>query len=152
MISQRLANLIFAIIMMAVVVYMGWIAWGFQTPALGDATLPTKFFPLVLLGFIAFCITVYACEYMLMGGSGGDGDEVVFYSHAQARRGLLTLIAAVASYLIWQSFGFIAAGVFATPAVALAMGNRRAAHLLVIFAGSGVIFLVFTYVLGTQFK
>ena len=152
MISQRSANLVFAVILLVSSGWMAVIAWGFETPALGDATLPTKFFPLVLLGFIAFCTMVYAREYIVHGQSGGDGDDVLYQNRRQAKTGLLTLASVVISYGLWQQFGFIIAGLFATPAVAFAMGTRKVSHYAVIAIGAGVTYLVFTYGLGTQFR
>lgn len=152
MISQQRANLFFAVILLSLAGWMAWIAWGFETPALGDATLPTKFFPLVLLGFIAVCTVIYAREYIVHGESGGDGDEVLYQDIKQAKTGLLTLAAVVVSYGLWQQFGFLAAGFFATPAVAFAMGTRKISHFFVIFAGAVITYLVFTYGLGTQFR
>ena len=152
MISQRTANLVFASILLVSSGWMAVIAWGFETPALGDATLPTKFFPLVLLGFIVFCTLTYAREYLLHGQSGGDGDEVLYQNASQAKTGLLTLASVVISYLLWQQFGFIVAGLFATPTIAFAMGTRKLSHYAVITIGAGVTYLVFTYGLGTQFR
>lgn len=152
MISQQRANLFFAAILLFLAGWMAWIAWGFETPALGDATLPTKFFPLVLLGFIAFSIMVYAREYIVHGESGGDGDEVLYQDKKQAKTGLLTLAAVVISYGLWQQFGFLVAGLFATPAIAFAMGTRNISHFVVIIAGAVITYLVFTYGLGTQFR
>ena len=152
MISQRRANLVFALILLVLSGWMAVIAWDFETPALGDATLPTKFFPLVLLGFIAFCTVIYAREYMVHGHSGGDGDEVLYQNAKQAKTGLLTLAAVIVSYGLWQQFGFLIAGLFATPAIAFAMGTRRPSHYIIIFIGAGLTYLVFTYGLGTQFR
>lgn len=152
MISQRLANLIFGTVLLVVAITMGWIAWGFETPALGDATLPTHFFPLVLLGFIAFCTVIYMFEYVVHGQSGEDGGRMLYKGKIQALRSLLTLVAGCLGYIIWQSFGFIVAGIFVTPAIALAMGTRRLSHMGIILAGSGIIYLIFTYALGTQFR
>ena len=152
MISQRTANLFFASILLVSSGWMAVIAWGFETPALGDATLPTKFFPLVLLGFIVFCTLTYAREYLLHGQSGGDGDEVLYQNASQTKTGLLTLASVVISYLLWHQFGFIVAGLFATPAIAFAMGTRKLSHYAVITLGAGVTYLVFTYGLGTQFR
>ena len=152
MISQRRANLFFAAILLLLAGWMAWIAWGFETPALGDATLPTKFFPLVLLGFIAVCTVIYAREYIVHGESGGDGDEVLYQDKKQAKTGLLTLAAVVISYGLWQQFGFLVAGFFATPAVAFAMGTRKISHFVIIIAGAVITHLVFTYGLGTQFR
>lgn len=152
MILQRTANLVFAIILLISSGWMAVIAWSFETPALGDATLPTKFFPLVLLGFISFCTVIYAREYFVYGQSGGDGDEVLYQDAKQAKTGLLTLASVVVSYGLWQQFGFIVAGLFATPTIAFAMGTRKLSHYAVIAIGAGVTYLVFTYGLGTQFR
>lgn len=152
MISQRSANLVFALILLVLSGWMAVIAWGFETPALGDATLPTKFFPLVLLGFIAVCTVIYAREYIVHGQSGGDGDEVLYQDKKQAKTGLLTLASVVFSYMLWQQFGFVIAGLFATPAVAFAMGTRKLTHYAIIAVGAGITYLVFTHGLGTQFR
>lgn len=152
MISQRSANLVFALILLVLSGWMAAIAWGFETPALGDATLPTKFFPLVLLGFIAVCTVIYAREYIVHGQSGGDGDEVLYQDKKQAKTGLLTLASVVFSYMLWQHFGFVIAGLFATPAIAFAMGTRKLTHYAIIAAVAGITYLVFTYGLGTQFR
>ena len=152
MISQRTANLVFALILLVLSGWMAVIAWGFETPALGDATLPTKFFPLVLLGFIAVCTVIYAREYIVYGQSGGDGDEVLYQDKKQAKTGLLTLASVVFSYMLWQQFGFVVAGLFATPAVAFAMGTRKLTHYAIIAVGAGITYLVFTHGLGTQFR
>ena len=152
MISQRISNLIFAVALLVLSGWMAVIAWGFETPALGDATLPTKFFPLVLLGFIAFCTLTYAREYLVHGQSGGDGDEVLYQDGAQAKTGLLTLAAVIVSYGLWQQMGFVMAGLFATPMIAFAMGTRKLSHYVVIAIGAGLTYLVFAYGLGTQFR
>ena len=152
MITQRAANLVFAAMLMVTLAYMAWIASGFETPALGGATLPTHFFPLVLLAFIAICTAIYGFEYLAKGGSGGDQGEVVYEDWLRARRGLFTLIATCASFMVWREFGFIAAGIVATPAVAIAMGTHKLWQFAVIFIGAAITYLVFTYGLGTQFR
>ena len=151
MLTQRTANLIFSFILILLVLYMGWLAWGFKTPALGSASLPTHFFPLVLLGFILFCNAIYSYQYWRWGEAGGDADEVVYASKKQAKSGLLTLIAIVASYYLWLQFGFVVAGLFATPAITLAMGNRDLWQLLIITIAALGVFLIFRYGIGTQF-
>ena len=152
MIPQRTANLVFAALLMATLGYMAWVATGFETPALGGATLPTHFFPLVLLAFIAVCTLVYGFEYLSSGGSGGDQGEVVYEDWIQARRGLFTLVATCAGFAIWREFGFMAAGLATIPAVALAMGTRKIWQFAVILIGAGITYLVFTYGLGTEFR
>ena len=144
MISQRVANLVFAAMLMVTLAYMAWLASGFETPALGGATLPTHFFPLVLLAFIATCTVIYGFEYILTGGSGGDQGDVVYEDWLQARRGLFTLIATCARFAV--------AGLIATPSIALAMGTRKLWQFAVIFMGAGMTYLVFTHGLGTQFS
>ena len=103
--SQRIANLIFAAIILVVSGYMAWMAWQFTTPALGGATLPTKFFPLVLLGFIALSVAIYVFEYLTKGESGGDGEDVVYKGLPQMRRGLLTLIVVLVVFWFWRDGG-----------------------------------------------
>lgn len=152
MISQRSANLVFAFILIVLAGWMAWIAWSFETPALGDATLPTKFFPLVLLGFIVFSTVIYAREYIVHGQSGGDGDDVLYHNSKQARTGLFTLAAVIFSYGLWHHFGFLVAGLFATPAIAFSMGTRSLSHYVIIAAGAGLTYLVFAHGLGTQFR
>ena len=152
MISQRSANLVFSVFLLISAGWMAWIAWGFETPALGDATLPTKFFPLVLLGFIAVCTVIYAREYIVYGQSGGDKDNTLYQDKGQARTGLLTIASVIISYVIWQYFGFVAAGLFAMPSVAFSMGTRKPSHYAIIFIGAIFTYLVFTYGLGTQFR
>ena len=152
MIPQRIANLIFVAVLMVTFAYMAWLASGFETPALGGATLPTHFFPLALIAFIAVCAVIYASEYLVAGGSGGDQGETVYKDWIKARRGLSTMIATCASFFIWSEFGFIAAGIIAAPWVALAMGTRKLWQFAIIIIGSVITYLVFTYGLDTHFQ
>lgn len=168
MIPQRIANLIFAVIMLIVAGYMAWLAWSFTTPALGGATLPTKFFPLVLLGFIAVSIGIYVFEYLTKGHSGEDGDEVVYAGFPQMRRGLLTLAVVLAIFWFWRDGGEMLesalgfkfsmipiwgiAGLVLAPAVAFAMGARVWWHYIVLVACTLLIYAAFAYGLGTRFK
>lgn len=152
MISQRTANLVFAAALMSAALAAGWMALGFETPPLGDATLPTEFFPLVLVGFIALCTAVYAWEYLSRGESGGDGGERLYGNAAQARRGLTTMAAAVLAGVLWDLFGFAPAALFATLAVTFAMGTRDWRHYLVVIACAASIYAAFVLGLGTQFR
>ena len=86
------------------------------------------------------------------GQSGGDGADVLYADAKQAKTGLLTLLSVVVSFMLWQQFGFVVAGLFATFAIAFAMGTRKFSHFAIIALGAGVTFLVFTYGLGTQFR
>ena len=152
MITQRAANLIFAAILICLAGWMAWLASSFETPPLGDATLPTEFFPLFLLGFIVVCIFIYVREYLVHGQSGGDHKQPVFADRLQVRTGAVTLAVVVAGYAIWVKFGFLAAGVITPPAIAFAMGTRKAWHYVIILTGAVLTYLVFTYGLGTQFR
>lgn len=152
MITQRIANLIFALFLISLSAWMAWIAWGFKTPALGDATLPTKVFPLVLLSFIVICTLIYAREYWIQGESGGDKGEHLYESAHQAKTGVFTLISVVLSFVIWTRFGFLIAGLIATVLIAFSMGTRRLSHFVIIGCGAGLTYLVFTHLLGTQFR
>ena len=152
MISQRIANLIFAFVLISLSAWMAWIAWGFKTPPLGDATLPTKFFPLVLIGFIVICILVYAREYLIHGESGGDKGENLYQSARQAKTGMFTLLSVVLSFVIWTRFGFLIAGLISPLLIAFSMGTRRPLHFAIICCGAGLTYVVFTHLLGTQFR
>jgi len=148
MLTQRLANIIFAIIIIAACIWFAVIAQGFKAAGLlASSGLPSKFFPQLLLGFTALCAAVVALLYFKKGEAGGDAGETVFANFAEARRGLLVLAVAVASYFIWQNFGFIPMALFMGPASLLMMGVRSITHYIIVLLLTGFIYLVFTYLL-----
>lgn len=163
MVSQRIANIVFALLLLAVVGYMSWLAWNFQTNPFGDATLPTKFFPLFVLGSIGLFTTLYALEYIFRGGSGGDGDQVFFDSISGFVRSLLTIAVVLATYIVWRQKGielpglgtvpaFAVAGILLPIGTALAMGCRSLIQLGVIVVATVLIYFAFRFGLNVRFS
>jgi hypothetical protein len=152
MLSQRLANIVFAIL---IVIACGWfavIAEGFQaTGLLASSGLPSKFFPQLLLGFTAICAVIIAGLYAFRGEAGGDSGETVFADFAEARRGLLMMAVAVVCYFIWKNVGFIAMALCMGPLNLLAMGVRSITQYIVVLLLTGLTYLVFTHLLNIQF-
>jgi len=104
----------------------------------------------VLLGFTALCAAIVLVTYVVKGAAGDEG-ETVFASPVAARRGLLALVAAVVSYVIWREFGYIAMAVLGGPLLCLAIGVRNPVIYVINLALAGGIYLTFTQLLGTQF-
>jgi hypothetical protein len=151
MLSRRLANIVFTILIIAACAYFAWVAEGFKAVGLlASSGLPSKFFPQVMLAFTAVCAVIVLYDYT-KGRETADEVETVFESVVEARRGLLTLVATVASYVIWQNFGYVAMIVLSGAMLALAMGVRNPVIYAVNLALAGGIYLVFTQLLGTQF-
>ncbi|MEM9707365.1 MAG: tripartite tricarboxylate transporter TctB family protein [Pseudomonadota bacterium] len=152
MLLQRWANIVFMFIVLGAAAYFAWVAESFVAAGLlASAGLPAKFFPQLLLGLIAVCAVVVLLTYLFKGSSGGDEGALVYDKPRHAVRGLLTLAAVVAAYLIWREFGFIAMAAFIGPATLIAMGERNPIIYGVVLALAAGIYLVFTQVLGTQF-
>lgn len=162
MISQRLANMIFAVIFMVAVIWLAWMAWGFKTNSwVGSATLPTKFFPLLLLGFVAVSIVIYFIEYLVKGESGSDRDDTFFDTIGGFVRTALTIVIVLGCYWIWRQKSFVLpfgevpafaiAGMLMPVATAFVMGNRKPLQMVVIAVVSIAVFLAFHYGLGTRF-
>ena len=93
---------------------------------------------------------IVGITYLLRGSSGGDEGETVFGDGGDARRGLLMLVVAVVCYLIWTNFGFIPMAVLMGPLSLLAMGIRSIWIYLTVLVLTGLIYLVFTQLLGVQ--
>lgn len=151
MLTQRLANIIFAIIMLIACAYFAWIAQGFAAAGLlASSGLPSKFFPQLTLGFIALCAVIVVYLYGVRGSAGGDDDETVFGDGGDARRGLLMLAVAVVCYLVWTNFGFIPMAILMGPFSLLVMGIRSPWIYLTVLVLTGLIYLIFTQLLGVQ--
>ena len=151
MLSQRWANIGFAILVIAACAYFAIVAEGFQaTGLLASAGLPSKFFPQVLLGFTAFCAAIVLYTYVRRGSS-GDLGQSVFETLAEARRGLLALAAVIASYVLWTYAGYIAMAAVSGVLMCLAMGVRNPVIYGANLVLAGAIYLVFNQLLGTQF-
>lgn len=168
MFTQKWANVVFAIMLLGVVGYMSWLAWGFETNPFADAFLPVKFFPLLLLGCVELCIILYVFEYLTQGYSGDDKDGMVFDDFGGLVRTLLTIVFTIAAYFIWRMKGFdvalpwqdttmrvpaySVAGVFLPLFIAFAMGARHWTQFIIIFVSTLLVFVAFTYGLNIQFR
>ena len=151
MLTQRLANIVFAFIVVIACAYFGALAQGFQTTGLlASSGLPSKFFPQLMLGFTAFCAVIVGVRYALHGFAGGDAGQTVFGSGGDARRGLLMLVVAVFCYLVWSQFGFLPMAVLMGPLSLLAMGVRSIRIYVTVLVLTGLVYAVFTRLLGVQ--
>lgn len=152
MLSQRLANIAFMVIVLLAAAYFAWVAEGFvATGLLASSGLPSKFFPQLLLALIGICAVIVLLTYLLKGSAGGDEEGTVYADLGHAIRGLLTLAVVIVAYLVWRNFGFIAMAAMLGPASLIAMGERNPVIYAVVLALAGGIYLVFTQILGTQF-
>jgi len=151
MLTQRLANIVFTIILIAACAYFAAIAQGFEAAGLlATSGLPSKFFPQLMLGCTALCALIVAAQYLFRGNAGGDNGEYVYSDAGDARRGLLMLIVALVCYVIWSRFGFVPMAVVLGPLSLIAMGIRSITLYLTVLALSGVTYVVFTQLLGVQ--
>jgi len=151
MLSQRIANLVFVVIVLGACGYFAWVAEGFTTSGLlASAGLPSKFFPQLVLGLTALCAVIVGYAYLTHGAAGGDEGETVFADAREARQGLMMLVVAVACYAIWRNFGFLPMAVLLGPLSLLAMGVFKPIHYVVVLALTAVVTLVFTHGLGIR--
>jgi len=151
MLTQRLANIVFAIIVVIACVYFAVLAQGFEAAGLlASSGLPSKFFPQLMLGFTALCAIIVGVLYAVRGSAGGDAGQTVFGDVGDARRGLSMLGVAVVSYLLWSNVGFVPMAVVMGPLSLLAMGIRTIWIYITILLLTGLIYAVFTQLLGIQ--
>ena len=153
MLTQRAANIVFSFIVVIACAYFGALAQGFKaTGLLASSGLPSKFFPQLMLGFTAFCAIVVGARYALHGFAGGDTERTVFGSAGDARRSLLMLVVAVFCYLVWSWAGFLPMAVLMGPLSLLAMGVRSIRIYVTVLVLTGIIYAVFSRLLGVQFS
>lgn len=151
MLTQRLANLVFVIVVIGACGYFAWVAQGFTTSGLlASAGLPSKFFPQLMLSLTALCAAIVGYAYFTRGAAGGDEGQTVFADAREARQGLLMLAVAVACYVIWRNFGFLPMAVVLGPLSLLAMGVFKPLIYGVVLALTAGVTLIFTYGLGIQ--
>ncbi|MCY3727119.1 MAG: tripartite tricarboxylate transporter TctB family protein [Paracoccaceae bacterium] len=151
MLSQRIANTVFAVLVILVSFYFAWIAEGFEASGLlASSGLPSKFFPQLILGTIIACAIITCYLYAFKGQAGGDAGETVFGTAGDARRGILMLIVSIASYLIWRNFGFLPMAILIGPLSLLAMGIKQPYIYATVWVLTGCVYLVFTFLLGIQ--
>ncbi len=152
MLTQRLANIVFTILIVIACVWFGMIAQGFEASGLlASSGLPSKFFPQLLLAFTAVCALIVGGLYLFKGQAGNDAGETVFAGFAEARRGLLMMAVAVACYFIWKHYGFIPMAVIIGPLSLMAMGVRSVWQYVIVLALTGLTYVVFTRLLNIQF-
>lgn len=151
MLTQRLANIVFTILLLIACIWFAVIAQGFEASGLlASSGLPSKFFPQLLLAFTGLCAVIIAGLYLIKGQAGGDSGETVFANFAEARRGLLMMVVAVACYFVWKRFGFVPMAAVMGPLSLLAMGVKAISHYAIVLALTVLIYLVFTQLLNIQ--
>ena len=151
MLTQRLANVVFAIILIIACAYFAAVAQGFEAAGLlATSGLPSRFFPQLILAFTALCAVVVAYGYAVRGSAGEDEGRTVFGNAGEARRGLLMLAVAVVCYLVWSRFGFVPMAVLMGPLSLLAMGVRSIRIYITVLVLTGLVHGVFTRILGVQ--
>lgn len=146
MLSQRVANLVFVVIVVGACGYFAWVAEGFTTSGLlASAGLPSKFFPQLMLGLTAICAVIVGYGYFTRGAVGGDDGETVFTDAKEARQGLSMLVVAVVCYAIWRNFGFLPMALLLGPLSLVAMGVFRPVYYIVVLILTAAVTLIFTY-------
>ncbi|MEL7163942.1 MAG: tripartite tricarboxylate transporter TctB family protein [Pseudomonadota bacterium] len=151
MLSQRVANMVFVVIVLCACGYFAWVAQGFTTSGLlASAGLPSKFFPQLMLGLAALCALIVGYSYLKHGSAGGDEGEAVFADGREARQGLLMLFVAVGCYAIWRYVGFLPMACVLGPLSLLAMGVRTPLVYAVVLALTAVVTAIFMFGLGVQ--
>lgn len=151
MLSQRLANMIFAVCLFGVCGYLATIAWGFEAVGLlGTSGVPPSLFPLLMLGLIAFACIVVFWTYFKTGAAGGDHGQTVFEGRGEARRGLLMIVLAVICYFLWMNVGFIPMAALMSIGALVAMGVRSLLIYAIVVALAALIYVMFTQLLGAQ--
>ena len=149
--TQRLANIVFAGVVLIACGWFAWIAQGFETSGLlASSGLPSKFFPQLTLAATAICAAFVVFVYAKRGHAGTDAGKTVFDAPGDARRGLSMLLVAVASYFLWREAGFIPMAVLMGPASLLAMGVRNVRIHAAVLALTGLVWAAFSQLLGIQ--
>ncbi len=152
MLSQRLANIAFSALVLAVSAYLAWVAQGFEAAGLlASSGLPAKFFPQLMLACMGICAVIVLATYMTKGRAHEGEAEFVYGEPMDAVRGLSVLAVTVIGYVIWQTWGYVPMIVFLGPACCAAMGVRSPIIYAVVLALAGIIYLIFSQLLGTQF-
>lgn len=151
MLSQRLANIVFAVVLIGACAYLSSIAWGFEAVGLlGTSGVPPSFFPLLMLGLIVLAALLVLIAYARHGEAGGDAGEMVYESAGDARRGVLMIALAVACYLVWTNSGFIPMAALMSLGGLVVMGVRSPAIYATVALLAVAIYFLFTRVLGAQ--
>ena len=148
MLTQRLANIVFAIVLIVACAYFAVVAQGFEAAGLlATSGLPSRFFPQLILAFTALCAAVVAL--VSVRGSRDDAGATVF-GDAGKLAGSAMLAVAVVCYAIWSRFGFVPMAVLMGPLSLLAMGVRSVRIYVAVLVLTGLVYGVFTRLLGVQ--
>ena len=149
MLTQRLANIVFSILVLIASAYLAWVAQGFQAAGLlASSGLPASFFPQLMLACIAICAIIVMATYISKGKAHETEKEFVYEAPIDAVRGLSVLVVLGVGYLIWRTWGYVPMAVFLGCA---AMGVRNPVIYGVVLALAAAIYLIFTQLLGTRF-
>lgn len=152
MLPQRLSNIVFIVLILVASAYLAVVAQGFEAAGLlASSGLPSKFFPQLLLGFIAVCSIGVVVSYLRGDPSLEAEPDYVYQEPTYALRGLLTLASVLIGYGIWRYWGYVPMMVFIGAATCLSMGARNPVIYAVVYALFALIYVVFTQLLGTQF-
>lgn len=152
MLTQRIANIVFAVILIAACVYFGWLAERFAADGLlASSGLPSKFFPQLLLLLTAGCTLIVLLKYLRFGADSGDDNENVFETPRDALSGIVVLGIAVVGFIAWPVAGFLLTALVMSPLCALAMGARDPVILIAVTVIPIAIYLIFTFLLGVTF-
>ena len=151
MLTQRVSNILFALIVIAASIWFAIEAQGFKAAGLlASSGLPSKFFPQLTLGFIVVCAIIVIALYSLNKHAGSDKSDTVYKNATEARQGLSVLLVAVASYSLWSKFGFVAMACLMGPLCLIAMGIRSIKIYLTVIILTGFVYLVFTQLLNIR--
>ena len=152
MLSQRLANIVFSVLVLVTSAYLAWVAEGFEAAGLlASSGLPAKFFPQLMLACIAICAVLVMATYIRKGQAHEGEDPLVYDDPMEAFRGLAVLAVMGIGYFIWRTWGYVPMAVFLGPASCLAMGVRNPVIYAAVWALAAFIYLIFTQLLGTRF-
>ncbi len=151
MLTQRVANILFALLVIVASIWFAVEAQGFKAAGLlASSGLPSKFFPQLTLGFMAICAIIVGIVYSRRKHTESDETDTVYNNATEARQGLLVLLVAVASYFIWSKFGFVSMAMVMGPMCLVAMGIRSIKLYVTVVLITGFIYAVFTQLLNIQ--
>jgi hypothetical protein len=151
MLTQRVSNILFALLIIAASIWFAIEAQGFKAAGLlASSGLPSKFFPQLTLGFMVVCAIIAIFLYAIKKHDASDKESKVYKNATEARQGLAVLAVAVASYLIWSRFGFVTMAALMGPLCLIAMGIRAIKIYITVVLLTGFVYAVFTQLLNIR--
>ena len=144
--TMRLANLCFAVLLLATAAAMIWIAVGFDSAAsVGSSMLDSNVFPIVLMAIVLF-----GCLALIIRRDAETRDYPLFESAGAALRVIGFAVLLVGAVLAWQSVGFfIMSAVFGLACALLLKVRTWWIYIVAILFGP-MAGLVFAVGLGVQ--